>query len=78
MRDCGAALGEQRFDLACILLGSLSHVLTTEDALRCFRGVHGALSAGGVRHIPPPRRAVLPFIVRFASETCGVVYAGGR
>ena len=36
------------FDVACVLLGTAAHLVNTEDALACLRGIHDALAPGGV------------------------------
>jgi SAM-dependent methyltransferase len=54
MRDHAFA---QTFDSAWILLGSLQHMLTNNDAIACFRTVHASLNAGGtlILELPHPR-----------------------
>lgn len=37
---------DEKFDIAAVLLGSFSHLMTNEDALACLRAVHAALVPG--------------------------------
>jgi SAM-dependent methyltransferase len=42
-----AAAAAGPYDLAGVMLGSLGHLLTNEDALKCFRSAYSALRPGG-------------------------------
>jgi SAM-dependent methyltransferase len=56
MRDF-VGLSSTKFDTAWILLGSMSHLLTNDDVIRCFSCLRSALKPGGtaVIELPHPR-----------------------
>eukprot|EP00577_Skeletonema_sp_RCC1716_P012057 CAMPEP_0113384072 /NCGR_PEP_ID=MMETSP0013_2-20120614/6697_1 /TAXON_ID=2843 ORGANISM="Skeletonema costatum, Strain 1716" /NCGR_SAMPLE_ID=MMETSP0013_2 /ASSEMBLY_ACC=CAM_ASM_000158 /LENGTH=407 /DNA_ID=CAMNT_0000266655 /DNA_START=93 /DNA_END=1316 /DNA_ORIENTATION=- /assembly_acc=CAM_ASM_000158 len=56
MRDF-AGLSSTKFDTAWILLGSMSHLLTNDDVIRCFSSLRSALKPGStiVVELPHPR-----------------------
>lgn len=56
MRDF-AGLFSTKFDTAWILLGSMSHLLTNDDVIRCFSSLRSALKPGStvVVELPHPR-----------------------
>jgi SAM-dependent methyltransferase len=56
MRDF-TGLSSTKFDTAWILLGSMSHLLTNDDVIRCFSSLRSALKPGGtaVIELPHPR-----------------------
>jgi len=49
--------GEEFFDSAWILLGSLQHLTTNEEVISCFRCIHRSLRANGtfILELPHPR-----------------------
>ena len=54
MRECDFVVAERSiyrppFDIIALLLGGLSHMLTSADAIACFKGCHALLSPAGVR-----------------------------
>jgi SAM-dependent methyltransferase len=50
-------LGEEQFDSAWILLGSLQHLTKNEQVISCFQSIHKALKPGGtfILELPHPR-----------------------
>jgi SAM-dependent methyltransferase len=51
---------DRTFDTAWILLGSMQHMLTTDDAIACFQSAHGALKPGGtlIVELPHPQEVL--------------------
>lgn len=51
---------DRTFDTAWILLGSMQHMLTTDDAIACFQSAHEALKPGGtlVVELPHPQEVL--------------------
>ena len=41
-------LGAGRFDLVCVMLGTLSHLVENDQVVSCFRSVHGHLAEDGL------------------------------
>ena len=75
MRDCLFAVQERSrhqppFDVIAILLGGLSHLLTSADVVACFKCCHALLSPQGVRSHP-----LGPAVVLASSHQACVSYA---
>jgi SAM-dependent methyltransferase len=51
---------DRTFDTAWILLGSMQHTLTTDDAIACFQSAHGVLKPGGtlIVELPHPQEVL--------------------
>lgn len=58
MRDfTGLSFSAKKFDTAWILLGSMSHLLTNDDVIKCFSSIRSALKPGStvIVELPHPR-----------------------
>lgn len=60
VEDMRSFTATRTFDTAWILLGSMQHMLATDDAIACFQSAHAALKPGGtlVVELPHPQEVL--------------------